>query len=62
MKINTIKFTITMSIIALIAFLMYGIIFVIVDSSISNSVKAIVIALCPILGMAIMNLFKKPGS
>ena len=62
MKINTIKFTITMAIIFLIAFLLYGIIFVIIDDRIQETAKSIVIALCPILGMAIINLFRKPGS
>jgi len=62
LKINTIKFIITMSLILLIAFLLYGVVFVITDPEISNTAKAITIALTPILGYAINNLFRKPGS
>jgi len=62
MKINTIKFTVIMALIAVIAFLGYGLIYITIDESSRNTIKAVIIALCPILGIAITNLFRKPGS
>lgn len=61
MKINTIKFIIIMSMIALIAFFGYGIMYGDLKTNVSDTVKVIIIALTPILGMAIANLFRKPG-
>jgi len=62
MRINTIKFTVIMSLIALIAYLGYGLIYATIDEPTRNTIKAVIIALCPILGIAITNLFRKPGS
>ena len=59
MKINNIKFIVIMSLICTIAFLGYGIMYSKLNDT--NTIKAVIIALCPILGIAITNLFRKPG-